>query len=350
MAERIKMLDVMRGLAMFFIVGGDVIFRTLAQFCPGVIRDVIWEQLGHYQWEGFSFYDGLFPTFLLISGTAFTFSWEAQRRKGIFLPVCWRRLAVRTLILILLGIFYNGALACSALDEIRVPSVLARIGLGVFLAAVPYALLPEKWRALFFPVGLLAYAMLFSLCGGYAEMNNWAGKIDAALIPNANSLDPEGCVSTLGAALTAYLGMLLGDFLRRPLKAKELWMALAGGVLILVAVVAESWCPVIKKLWTSTYVCMAGGWTLLVCAGVMCLTDRLALSRFFTPLTFIGVSALWFYLLPKVLDFYAFTWRLIALPTHLVTSSREMQELILAIVAFGLLYFTVSLLRKRRIG
>ncbi len=335
MKTRIAMLDVLRGLSMFVIVGGDAIILSLCACFPGAVSEAIREQFGHARWEGFSFYDVIFPTFLLISGTASTFS--AQR---------WRSLIRRTLILIGLGILYNGALACTSWSEIRFPSVLARIGLGVFLAAIPYRLLPVKVRPWFFPLGLIAYAALFSLCGGYGEAQSWAGRIDAALIPNANGLDPEGVVSTFGAMLTAYLGMLLGDFLRSSVSHKPLWMALAGAVLIGVASVGAPVCPVVKKLWTSSYVCLAGGWTLLAAALIYLLTDVLNARRFFAPFTFIGLHALWFYLLPRVIDFRGTAHCVINLPLYVLTDNAQVQTLFLSLTSFLLLYGVIWFVRR----
>lgn len=352
---RIHMLDVVRGWSMFLIAGGDFLLLALC-YCfpdmPGV--EWIQSQLGHVSWEGFTFYDAIFPTFLLISGAAFTYSWERQCAQGV--PALWRwvRLSLRTLLLIVLGFLYNGALSASSLSEIRYASVLARIGLGVFLAAIAYISIPCKWRWIFFPVGLLAYAGLFELCGGdapYAMTNNWAAVIDRAFLPGRadasgiDGLDPEGLVSTLGAPLTAYLGMLLADGLRSNLRYKALWIALAGGVLLGIGFAASPWVPIIKKLWTSTYICVAGGWTLLFCAFIYCLTDVWNLRRWFTPITFFGSAALWFYLLPKLFDFQTAAWKIVGGITCALTAERAHQMFVCALGGLVMAWVTVWLLK-----
>ncbi len=338
MKTRVIMLDVLRGLAMFFIVGGDVLVLSLCHCFPGAVASEIQRQFGHAAWDGFRFYDLIFPTFLLISGASYTFG--ARR---------WRPLVVRTLILIALGIFYNGALACESWGDIRLPSVLARIGLGVFLAAIPYALLKPSARPYFFPVGLVAYGLLFSLCGGYAQADSWAGKIDALLIPNAQGLDPEGVVSTLGAVLTAYLGMLLGDFLRSPVARKPLWIGGVGAALIGLAYLAAPWCPVIKKLWTSSFVCLAGGWTLVLAAVFLYLTERFAVARLLcAPFIFIGCHALWFYLLPHVFNFDSAAWHLISLPARSLTTHLPTLQCLQALANVSLLYFVVWFIQAHR--
>lgn len=355
-ATRVHMLDVVRGWSMFLIAGGDFLLLAFCYCFPG-LPGVKWMQyqLGHVVWEGFTFYDAIFPTFLLISGAAFTYSWERQCAQGVPALRRWVRLSLRTLLLIVLGFLYNGALSASSFGEIRYASVLARIGLGVYLAAIAYVALPTKWRWVFFPAGLLAYAGLFELCGGeapYVMTNNWAGAIDRAFLPGRvdasgiDGLDPEGLVSTLGAPLTAYLGMLLADGLRSNLRYKALWIALAGGVLLGIGFAASPWVPIIKKLWTSTYVCVAGGWTLLVCAFIYCLTDVWNLRRWFMPITFFGSAALWFYLLPKLFDFRATAWKMLSGITCALTAERAPQMLVCAVGGLVVAWVTVWLLKQ----
>lgn len=354
-SKRIYMLDVVRGWSMFFIAGGDALLLALCLCFPSVPGSA-WmrEQLGHVQWEGFTFYDALFPTFLFISGAAFTYSWKRQCAQGVSLQRRWLRLTLRTMLLIFLGVLYNGALSATSFAEIRYASVLARIGLGVYLAAGLYTCVPTKWRWVGLPIGLLAYVGLFECCGGetpYA-MQNWAGAIDRAWLPGridgsgVNGLDPEGLVSTLGASLTAYLGMLLADFLRTGVRWKAAWMTLAGCILLAVGYGCEGWVPIVKKLWTSTYVCVAGGWSVLFCALIYCLTDVCHFRKWFTPITFFGTAALWFYLLPKLFDFRTAAWTLLGGVTTAITDTRAVHLLVCAIGALLLTSATVYFLRR----
>lgn len=356
-SSRVYMLDVVRGWSMFLIAGGDALLWSLAAclgdnaFARGLQR-----QLAHVQWEGFTFYDGIFPTFLLVSGAAFTYSWQKQEAHGISSARRWKRLAIRTAVQVILGLVYNGALSAHSLAEIRFPSVLARIGLGVFLAAIPYTCLPQKRRPIFFPIALLLYAGLFAWCGGdtpYCMTENWAGAIDSFCLPGCidasgiDGLDPEGIVSTAGAAITAYLGMLLADFLRTGTRFKELWMLAAGLLLLACGYGASEWVPIIKKLWTSSYVCVAGGWTLLFCAFIYQLTDRLNLRRYFYPITFFGVGAIWFYMLPKFFDFRLAAWRILGGLTQTLTDNQTVHGAICTVGSLIILWVAVRLIHGK---
>lgn len=356
MFTRVQMLDVVRGWCMFFIAGGDALCLSLCLAFPSLpFAAWVRSQLDHMQWEGFTFYDGLFPTFLLISGAAFTYSWKRQEARDVPSAKRWMHLGFRTLLLIVLGLFYNGALSQTDWHTMRFASVLARIGLGVCFAAIAYVHLPLRWRWTFFPVGLLAYVGLFAICGGeapYAMHNNWAASIDRAWLPGVpdasgfDGLDPEGIVSTLGAILTAYLGMLLADLLRSAWRYKALWMALGGLVLLGVGYGCAPWVPIIKKLWTATYVCVAGGWSLIFCSGIYCLTDCLRLHRWFAPITLFGTGALACYLLPKVFDLYGASWRLLGGVTQVLTDTVALHRAVCAGGALVLLWCSVWVLRQ----
>lgn len=353
---RVRMLDVVRGWCMFFISGGDALCLSICLLFPqNAIANWICEQLGHVQWAGFTFYDALFPTFLLVSGAAFTYSWQRQIQQGVPCVRRWKRLLLRTLLLVALGILYNGALQQTDWAAIRYASVLARIGLGVLFAAGIYTVLPLRWRILFFPLGLLAYALLFEVCGGetpYAMHANWAAAVDRMWLPGIpdasgiDGLDPEGIISTLGAVFTAYLGMLLADLLRSPVRYKAVWIFLIGVSLVGIGWGCSVWVPVVKKLWTSSYVCVAGGWSFIFCAVIYLLTDCIRFGRWFAPITLFGVGALWCYLLPKVIDYYGASWRLLSGITCGVTDNPMIHRAVCAAGALVLLWVSVWTIRS----
>ena len=140
--------------------------------------------------------------------------------------------------------------------------------------------------------------------------------------------------------------MLLADFLRTNLKFKALWIAIAGGGLLCIGYLGAPWVPIIKKLWTSTYVCVAGGWTLLFCALTYFVTDYLGFRKWSYPITFFGSAALWFYLLPKVFDFRGAAWKLLCGVTCAITDNQAFHLLMCSIGALVLLWVTVYLFKR----
>ena len=66
--SRLLFIDALRGFDMFWITGGDVLFRALAAWLGWAWLD---HQMEHRPWEGFVFYDLIFPLFVFIVGTYF---------------------------------------------------------------------------------------------------------------------------------------------------------------------------------------------------------------------------------------------------------------------------------------
>ena len=73
-AKRLQSLDALRGFDMFWIMGGGGIFVGLATLTGWPVFQWWAEQLEHVPWNGFRFYDMIFPLFLFIAGISFPFS------------------------------------------------------------------------------------------------------------------------------------------------------------------------------------------------------------------------------------------------------------------------------------
>ena len=72
--SRILSIDVLRGFDMFWIIGGEAVFRILAIMLGGPFQKYIGPELYHSKWEGFTFYDLIFPLFVFIVGMSVVFS------------------------------------------------------------------------------------------------------------------------------------------------------------------------------------------------------------------------------------------------------------------------------------
>ena len=66
--SRLVSLDALRGFDMLWILGGDSIGHALAEMNPTGPLGFLATQLDHVVWEGFRFYDLIFPLFVLLLG------------------------------------------------------------------------------------------------------------------------------------------------------------------------------------------------------------------------------------------------------------------------------------------
>jgi len=276
---RLASLDALRGFDMLWIMGGNTIVIGLSMVAGGSFLKALAGQMDHVQWHGFAFYDMIFPLFLFIAGVSLPFSMSKRKERGDSQGKIWRHMVQRLLILIFFGMIYNGLLRFDW-DHTRVASVLGRIGIGWFFAAVIVLYSGRIGRLLWFAGVLLGYWAIMAFipapgfkAGDYSWAGNLVGYVDRLLLPGwlyeNNYFDPEGILSAIPAVGTALLGAITGDFLRdgvhipKPLR-KGITIVLAGIVALLIGQLWNHVFPVNKKLWTSSFVVYAGGWSLIL--------------------------------------------------------------------------------------
>ncbi|MDB4736129.1 DUF5009 domain-containing protein, partial [Akkermansiaceae bacterium] len=118
--------------------------------------------------------------------------------------------------------------------------------------------------------------------------------------------DPEGILSTLPAIATCLLGVFAGLFLKNEgltRGKKVLTLFGAGVILVLVGNLWGEYHPVIKNLWTSSFVVLAGGWSLILMAFFYLLIDVVQVKKWAMPFVWIGMNPIAIYLLSDVVEF-----------------------------------------------
>lgn len=342
--DRLRSFDALRGFDMFWIIGGDGLFRAVGAWYYGTEKNWMTEQLKHVDWEGFRFYDLIFPLFLFLVGAVIPFSLASLRRRGATDGAIYGRIARRVLLLFVLGLLANGALQLNWLvradggwttdvnGKLRITGVLQRIAICYGIAAV--ISLHTDWRGqlLAVVVILLGYWALLTwlpnpetgVAGDLTKENSVAGYVDRHYLPGRIMKeyygygDNEGLLSTIPAVATALLGVLAGQWLRTAAapSRKTLGLAVAGAACLAVGEtwggrlpgVGETWpgapfFPVIKNLWTSSYVLVAGGWSLLLLALFYGVIDGLKWQAWAFPLVVIGVNAITVYVGQRFIGF-----------------------------------------------
>ncbi|MGH6629970.1 MAG: acyltransferase family protein, partial [Burkholderiales bacterium] len=145
----------------------------------------------------------------------------------------------------------------------------------------------------------------------YSKTGNLAGYIDRHWLPGKISKpfheygSNEGLLSTIPAIATALLGVFAGHWLRTKKSGRDKFLGLAGaGVLCLAAGALWGYqFPIIKNIWTSSFVLLAGGWSLLLLAlfyGVIDVLRFRAWSFFFVV---IGANAITIYVGQNIIPF-----------------------------------------------
>ena len=97
-SSRLASLDALRGFDLFWICGADAFGHAFLKAANGPVSHAIADQLEHVAWQGFRFYDLIFPLFVFISGNAlnslFYISVRANRWHKTLMRVCEIRMYV----------------------------------------------------------------------------------------------------------------------------------------------------------------------------------------------------------------------------------------------------------------
>lgn len=324
-AERLMSLDALRGFDMTWIVGADALGHALGKLDAGPLVRGIATQLDHVPWEGFRFYDLIFPLFVFMIGVAITFSvGKLVEKEGRGAAV--GRILRRTLLLYVLGLIYYGGIS-EGVERIRLLGVLQRLALCYGFAALAFvywkpkgmvaltgALLVGYWAALtFIPVPGFG-------AGDYAEGRNLTNWIDREFLPLRKwdgTHDPEGLFSTVPAFASCLLGVFAGLWLQDKNSTGERKagvLALAGIVALVAGYVWGLQFPIVKKLWTSSFVLVAGGWSALLLAGFYYVIDVQKVRGWAMPFVWVGTNALTIYLVSRLVDFDALSARFVGGP------------------------------------
>ncbi len=377
--NRLLSLDALRGFDMFWIVSGEGIFHGLAAAIKnkyGLLQDTTsWQitvtgqlnyferilvgisnQLHHTVWNGFTFYDLIFPLFIFIAGVSMPFSYSKQLGAGSdSKKSIYRSLIKRTFLLLLLGMIVNGLLQFKPFDEIRFASVLGRIALSCFFAAIIYLNATFRWRIAWVAFLLTGYWLMLQLipvpgfgAGDLTAEGNFAAYIDRLFLPgklHRTVYDPEGLLSTIPAIATALLGIFTGEFLRLQEHSKQkkaFYLLIAGAVLVLAGWLWGLAFPINKNLWTSSFVLYTGGWSLLLLALFYFVIDVQQVKIWSMPFVWLGCNSILIYMAAHGLVNFLSTSEFV-FGGIIKQFSPQWSEALLwtgvALIQFGALYF-----------
>lgn len=305
---------------MIWILGGDYMALSLRSMLAGqtpalaAAGEVIGGQFEHPAWEGFSFYDLIFPLFIFVTGVSIVFSLtrlvEEEGRRAAY-----ARVLRRSALLFALGVIYYGGLS-NHWPDIRLVGVLQRIAICYLCASFLYLTFGLRGLVWTFAALMIGYWTLMTFvptpgvgAGSYAKEANLAFWIDAQLLPGLmweSTWDPEGILSTLPAIgnclLGVFAGMLLKDSRMRP-QHISLALVSGGAALVALGLVWSLQFPIIKNLWTSTFVLLTGGISLILLGIFHQIMDVWKIRDWASVLLWIGASAITLYMLNNIVGF-----------------------------------------------
>ena len=416
-ARRLMAVDALRGFDMFWIIGADSLVRGLRKMRETELTSGLARQLEHADWEGFRFYDLIFPLFVFIVGVSLVFSLrktiELEGRAGAL-----KRVFRRGLLLFIVGLFYSGGFS-RLWPDIRLMGVLNRIALAYLFAGLLFCFF--KPRALLgICVGLLAgywalmtfvpirniqltrdniarlaaekgdeetaayfrdrrspnpsavkdspawaatqklfYGTTERVTGKFDRGLNLANHLDFQYLPGLEYdtfFDPEGYLSTIPAVATCLLGVFAGLLLRNggvPDQRKVMCLLGAGLAAVALGSLWSYQFPVIKKIWTSSYVLVAGGYSALLLGLFYWLIEMRQVRAWCQPFVWMGMNSITIYLASNILGgFRRLAERLAGGDVKAFFEDRVaagLGEMMVSVVGLALAFWLVHFLYRRKI-
>jgi predicted acyltransferase len=326
--NRLHSLDALRGVDMFHGIAAVIqqkhsLVQNKTSWQIEMPESLSWiekifitisNQLHHSVWNGFTFYDLIFPLFIFIAGVSMSFSLSKQIdqsgenrssiRKKIIIS-----LAKRTILLLLLGLVVNGALQFKGYEQTRFVSVLGRIGLSCFFAGLIFLYCNPIKQLIWLIAILIGYWLMLILipvpgygAGVLTPDGNLAAYIDRQLLPgklHREVYDPEGLFSTLPAIASALIGLLAGQFIMATTQksiVNKAAMLMLGGLFLLITGFAWGYIfPINKILWSSSYVLFAGGCSLILFSIFYYFLDAPGSKKRSGIFTWMGMNAILIY-------------------------------------------------------
>lgn len=319
---RLLSLDALRGFDMMFIMGLSAIIADVCGLFPG--GDDCWlaRQMTHVGWAGLHHHDTIFALFLFISGMTFPFSIDKKRRQGLSDSAITISVIRRGLTLFALGLIYQGLFDLD-FHNLRIPSVLGRIGLAWMAAAILYCHTGKRTQWGIAAGILIGYYLLLRFAvapdapagaDSFSKAGNIAFYIDRLLLPDniykPGVYDPEGILGTIPAIVTAMLGMFTGRYVKESTDSgerKTVKMLAAAVALAVAAIIWSNWFPIVKKLWTSTFVLACGAWSIGLFALFYYIIDVKEWRKGILFFQVVGMNSITIYMAQKIIGFWPVT-------------------------------------------
>ena len=313
---RLVSLDALRGFDMFWIIGGGRIVGDLVKGTGNVfLHDNLLPQLKHVPWEGYHYLeDTIMPLFLFIVGVAMPFSFAKRLKRGDRKRKLCFHVFVRFVILFVLGMVAAGNLLKFDISKLHLyNNTLQAIASGYLIAAIVMLTLRPAWQWAVAAVLLLLYWGLMMLvpvpghgAGVLTEDGNLAVYLDHLILGRFHDGSSYTWIlSSLVFAVTVLMGVFAGQLLRskRNGHLKALLLVVSGVTCIGLGLLWGEVFPIIKHLWTSSFVLFSGGLSLLLLAAFYLVIDVWGLKKWAFVFVVIGMNAIAIYMATHLFNF-----------------------------------------------
>lgn len=307
--RRLVSLDAYRGWVMFLMLAEALQFCAVSAARPdSAAWQFLCHQQTHAEWTGCSLHDLIQPSFSFLVGVVLPFSLASRAARGQSRRQMTCHAFARAGALVVLGVVLRSINAGRVYWTFE--DTLSQIGLGYgFLFLLDFRPTRDHWIA--FVAILIGYWAAFALYPAPASglAAHWNKNTNLAwafdrwflnLFPRHEAFRAnEGGYCTLSfipTLATMILGLIAGNILRdqRPPWAKVRWFMIAGILGLTLSLMADRCgiCPIVKRIWTPSWVLFSGGWCFLYLAAFYTVIEIFQFKRWSFPLVVIGSNSI----------------------------------------------------------
>jgi predicted acyltransferase len=254
------------------------------------------------------------PLFLFIVGVAMPFSFAKRLTRGDSRGKLYKHIVIRFFILFILGMIAQGHFLSYDLSKLAIYcNTLQAIAAGYLIGSIIVLNLNIKWQV-GVTSGLLLLFWAFMAwipvpgygAGQLTPEENLAIYLDKMLLgPFQDGTSYTWILSSLTFACTVMMGVFGGILLRskKTPKQKVLWLFGVGISSIGLGLFWGIWFPIIKHLWTSSFVLFSGGLCFLLLGLFYLVIDVWGFRKWAFPFKVIGMNAIFVYMITRLFDF-----------------------------------------------
>ncbi len=349
-------VDALRGFDMLMITFAGRFIWGLDRGADSPFTNFLAVQFEHPEWFGFHYYDIIMPLFLFVVGAVIPFSISKRLESETGKTGLYRHLLRRFVILFVLGWIVQGRLLDLDINEFHIFSnTLQAIAVGYLFSSLAYLHLSKKGRYFLFAACLVVYALLLTLpqVPGIGRSvllpdQNFALYVDRLIMGRFDDgTQYTWILSGFGFTATVLSGLFAGELIRSGLKREKIafYLLIIGLAGVGLGLIWGIWHPIVKKIWSSSFVLFSSGLCFALLALFYWIIDVKGYRKWAFFLKVIGMNAIFAYMISNTIDLPAISENLLF---GLEQYVGDYYHLVTATGGFAILYLLLWYLYKNR--
>ena len=300
---RLESLDAFRGFTMILLVSGAFGIQYLKNY--QYLGFVLW-QFSHHPWNGLYFWDLIQPFFMFIVGVAMPFSFAKRWERGDTWNKTFLHVIKRSVILFFLGVILHCAYSNRLVWELW--NVLTQLAFTCFFAflfmrkpirtqiIISFAILLGNYLAYrFIPVP--------GVTDPWVKDSNLGAFVDSIILGKLNPGGGWVTINFIGSTAHTMWGVIAGLVIKsgRTDTRKVRLLVIAGIIGVVLGIILDPITPVIKRICTSSFIILSGGWCLLALTFFYWIIDVKGYRKWAHFMVIAGMNPIFIYMFKELL-------------------------------------------------